>query len=229
MTRWRRDEPVSGPGVLVRSAVRRRAAALVDRAGANVPQTLGHRCSHLALSTRVDGAPAGFNMIAARSRLLPQGIDADFVVHEFCVLHPYRGGARLRSKPLWKGSTGTGASRKSSLTRRIAVRPRILEARDRTIHIGAFLGGRVRPPVGPACRLPLRVPIKRSRPPSPPRARVSNNPVRLAASDPGTPNELFVGQAEEDTRENRRFPTVARGDRESLRLYGFQGHDRSRE
>lgn len=38
-----------------------------------------------------DGAPVGFNLIAARSRL-PAGIDADFVVHEFFVLHAYRGG-----------------------------------------------------------------------------------------------------------------------------------------
>lgn len=37
-----------------------------------------------------DGAPAGFNLIAARSRL-PAGIDADWVVHEFFVLHAYRG------------------------------------------------------------------------------------------------------------------------------------------
>lgn len=38
----------------------------------------------------VDGFPAGFNLIAARSRL-PAGIQADFVVHEFFVLHAYRG------------------------------------------------------------------------------------------------------------------------------------------
>ena len=38
----------------------------------------------------VDGEPAGFNLIAARSRL-PEGIDADFVVHEFFLLHAYRG------------------------------------------------------------------------------------------------------------------------------------------
>ena len=38
----------------------------------------------------VDGAPAGFDLIAARPRL-PPGIDADFVVHEFFVLHAYRG------------------------------------------------------------------------------------------------------------------------------------------
>lgn len=37
-----------------------------------------------------DGAPAGFNLIAARPRL-PEGIPADFVVHEFFVLHAYRG------------------------------------------------------------------------------------------------------------------------------------------
>lgn len=40
----------------------------------------------------VDGSPAGFNLIAARARL-PAGIQADFVVHEFFVLHPYRGSA----------------------------------------------------------------------------------------------------------------------------------------
>lgn len=38
----------------------------------------------------VDGCPAGFNLIAARSRL-PKAIDADFVVHEFFLLHAYRG------------------------------------------------------------------------------------------------------------------------------------------
>ncbi|MEM7738560.1 MAG: GNAT family N-acetyltransferase, partial [Deinococcota bacterium] len=38
----------------------------------------------------VDGRPAGFNLIAASSRL-PQEIQADFVVHEFFVLHAYRG------------------------------------------------------------------------------------------------------------------------------------------
>lgn len=40
----------------------------------------------------VDGAPAGFNLIAARPRL-PEGIPADFVVHEFFLLHAYRGAA----------------------------------------------------------------------------------------------------------------------------------------
>lgn len=39
---------------------------------------------------RVDDRPAGFNLIASRGRL-PKEIDADFVVHEFFVLHPYRG------------------------------------------------------------------------------------------------------------------------------------------
>lgn len=38
----------------------------------------------------VEGCPAGFNLIAGRS-CLPEGIDADFVVHEFFVLHAYRG------------------------------------------------------------------------------------------------------------------------------------------
>lgn len=37
-----------------------------------------------------DGRPAGFNLVAARSRL-PEGVDTDFVVHEFFVLHAYRG------------------------------------------------------------------------------------------------------------------------------------------
>ena len=37
-----------------------------------------------------DGCPAGFNLVAARSRLADE-IDADFVVHEFFVLHAYRG------------------------------------------------------------------------------------------------------------------------------------------
>ena len=37
----------------------------------------------------VNGSPAGFNLVAAQSRL-PDGIDADFVVHEFFVLHAYR-------------------------------------------------------------------------------------------------------------------------------------------
>lgn len=38
----------------------------------------------------VDGLPVGFNLIAARSRL-PNGIQADFAVHEFFVIHPFRG------------------------------------------------------------------------------------------------------------------------------------------
>ncbi|MCA9284660.1 MAG: hypothetical protein KDA22_05580 [Phycisphaerales bacterium] len=37
-----------------------------------------------------DGRPAGFNLIAARA-CLADAIDADFVVHEFFVLHAYRG------------------------------------------------------------------------------------------------------------------------------------------
>ena len=37
----------------------------------------------------VDGSPAGFNLIAGRSRL-PHNIPADFVVHEFFILHAYR-------------------------------------------------------------------------------------------------------------------------------------------
>ena len=38
---------------------------------------------------RANGCPAGFNLVADRSRL-PEGIDADFVVHEFFVVHRYR-------------------------------------------------------------------------------------------------------------------------------------------
>jgi aminoglycoside 6'-N-acetyltransferase I len=38
----------------------------------------------------VDGYPAGFNLIAARPRL-PEGVDADFMVHEFFVLNAHRG------------------------------------------------------------------------------------------------------------------------------------------
>lgn len=38
----------------------------------------------------VDGAPAGFNLIAARPRFAKE-IPADFVVHEFFVLQAYRG------------------------------------------------------------------------------------------------------------------------------------------
>jgi aminoglycoside 6'-N-acetyltransferase I len=38
----------------------------------------------------VDGRPAGFNLVAAQPRL-PVGIEADFIVHEFFVLHAYRG------------------------------------------------------------------------------------------------------------------------------------------
>jgi len=38
----------------------------------------------------VDDLPAGFNLIANRARL-PKEIQADFVVHEFFVLHAYRG------------------------------------------------------------------------------------------------------------------------------------------
>ena len=37
-----------------------------------------------------DGHPAGFNLIAARSRL-PEEFDVDFVVYEFFVLHAFRG------------------------------------------------------------------------------------------------------------------------------------------
>jgi predicted acetyltransferase len=37
-----------------------------------------------------DGHPAGFNLIASRPRL-PSTIEADFVVHEFFVLHAFRG------------------------------------------------------------------------------------------------------------------------------------------
>ncbi len=40
----------------------------------------------------VDGRPAGFNLVAARGRF-PEAIDCDFVVHEFFVLHAFRGTA----------------------------------------------------------------------------------------------------------------------------------------
>lgn len=40
----------------------------------------------------VNGAPAGFNLIAARPRF-PEAIDADFVVHEFFLVHAHRGGS----------------------------------------------------------------------------------------------------------------------------------------
>jgi len=40
----------------------------------------------------VDGSPAGFNLIAARPHF-SEKIVADFVVHEFFLLHPYRGKA----------------------------------------------------------------------------------------------------------------------------------------
>ena len=39
-----------------------------------------------------DGRPVGFNLVASRSRL-PDEIDADFVVHEFFVMHAVRGKA----------------------------------------------------------------------------------------------------------------------------------------
>jgi len=39
---------------------------------------------------RVDGYPAGFHLVSARPRH-PPGIDADFLVHEFFVLHAWRG------------------------------------------------------------------------------------------------------------------------------------------
>lgn len=38
---------------------------------------------------RIDGVPAGFNLVASRSRL-PEGIDADFIVHEFFLTHSAR-------------------------------------------------------------------------------------------------------------------------------------------
>lgn len=38
----------------------------------------------------VDGKPAGFNLIATRAGI-PKEIDADFVVHEFFVVHAFRG------------------------------------------------------------------------------------------------------------------------------------------
>jgi predicted acetyltransferase len=38
----------------------------------------------------VDGKPAGFNLIAAKPHI-PSTLDADYIVHEFFVLHAYRG------------------------------------------------------------------------------------------------------------------------------------------
>ena len=39
---------------------------------------------------RADGETAGFALVAARARL-PRTIDADFVMHEFFVVHAHRG------------------------------------------------------------------------------------------------------------------------------------------
>ncbi len=38
----------------------------------------------------VNGCPAGFNLVAAQP-CLPEGIEADFEVHEFFLVHAYRG------------------------------------------------------------------------------------------------------------------------------------------
>src|SRR5690606_29504234 len=38
----------------------------------------------------VDDAPAGFNLIAGKAAL-PKELQVDFVVHEFFILHAYRG------------------------------------------------------------------------------------------------------------------------------------------
>jgi aminoglycoside 6'-N-acetyltransferase I len=55
----------------------------------------------------VDGWPAGFNLVAGRPRV-PEGRDVDFVVHEFFVLHAYRGrgvaeGAAVQGFDLHRG------------------------------------------------------------------------------------------------------------------------------
>ncbi len=62
---------------------------MVDHLGGLAPwwQEAGALFPYLLLA---DGQPAGFNLVAARSRI-PQSIDADFIVHEFFVLHAYRG------------------------------------------------------------------------------------------------------------------------------------------
>ncbi len=78
---------------------------------------------------RVDGEPAGFNLVAARSRL-PAGIDADFVVHEFFVLHAYRGAgvaeqaARLgfeRHRGRWEIVTYPAHARAIAFWRRVVL------------------------------------------------------------------------------------------------------------
>ena len=74
-----------------------------------------------------DGQPAGFNLIAARSRL-EGAIDADFVVHEFFMLHAYRekgvaeqaaiaGFNRHRGK--WEVATWPNNARAISFWRRV--------------------------------------------------------------------------------------------------------------
>jgi len=90
---------------------------------------------------RVDGKPAGFNLIAARSRL-PNGPDADFVVHEFFVLHAYRGtgvaeqAARLgfeRHRGSWEIVTYPGHARA------IAFWTRVVRAVDPNARVGEEL------------------------------------------------------------------------------------------
>ena len=78
----------------------------------------------------VNGSPAGFNLIAARSRL-PEGIQADFVVHEFFVLHAYRGDSSAeraaiegfgRHRGRWEVVTHVGHQRAIAFWRRVVGR-----------------------------------------------------------------------------------------------------------
>lgn len=46
--------------------------------------------THFPCLITADEKPVGFNLIAAREGL-PKSIDADYVVHEFFILHPFRG------------------------------------------------------------------------------------------------------------------------------------------
>jgi predicted acetyltransferase len=76
---------------------------------------------------RVDGQPAGFNLIAARPRI-HSAIPADYVVHEFFLLHAYRGGAVAekavtdgfdRHRGAWEVVTYPGHRRAIAFWRRV--------------------------------------------------------------------------------------------------------------
>ena len=75
----------------------------------------------------VDGIPAGFDLVAARPRV-PSGIDADFLVHEFFVLHACRGkgvaeraaiGGFERHRGLWEVVTWPTHARAIAFWRRV--------------------------------------------------------------------------------------------------------------